>query len=335
MNKYDRHAWIYGWRCELQHAVRRLRRAPVFSLVTTLSLAVSVGVTSAAFGVFDGIARRRLPYDRPKELVELWESHSRQCLPVCIELVSRRTVDSWRRQLSSISGIAETVTDALPLRFGDTTLTVTTTAVGAEFFGMIGVQPKFGRVLHLSDGRLGSSSAAVVSERLWNRVFHRSSSVLGQPIDLGGQSYAVVGVVPREFSYPDSSDFWVPLSSMLVAIPPDSQAFAVVARLRSGLQLSTGRAEMETWSAVRMGAAEAPVGRGPAVMLPLRDPVRALQPSAQLLFGGILAVFAIMCSNLVSLFLLRASQRAPEVAIRLALGALAGVWLGRSRPRPC
>ncbi len=316
-------AVLYGWRQDLRFALRSLRRAPGFAMAAGLTLALGLGASVTMFRVLRAVLLRPFPYDQPERLYEMagvsggrpanlsapdFEALRRRSAAAEMALLGRyRTV--------ALTGVPEAAS-------------VFVQSVTAGVLPVLGVQPMLGRLFTEEEAQAGAARAAVISHRLWQRSLERDPNILGRTIWLGGESYAVIGVMPPGFQYPNPFyDVWVPWTPGPEDMTDRTQRrFTAVVRLRPGARIEQARAEMEA-AAAELDR-EQP-GRGgpwrPVLTRIGERRVASVRESLRLLAGAVGCVLLMACLNAANLLLARASQRRGEIAIRAALGA------GRSR----
>jgi predicted permease len=313
---------------DLRDAARSLRRDPGFSLTVILTLAITLGATTAAFSIVDGILIRPLAYPEPDRLVtlrEVWREvqHNAATLPV-----NQRHFEHWRRHNRAFQSMAQFITLPANLTSGGPAAQISAVQASGTLFDVLGERAAAGRLLAAADDRPGGPDVAVIGDRLWQQRFGGRPDVLGAAIVLDGTPFTVIGVLPPSFRLPEGER----LATVDAVIPMRIEAGWVgdhnnsaIARMAPGVTLEQARAELDVLQ--RQAAERASAESGQRVTL--AGDVRRLDDSIVgrsrrgllLLLGALVAVLAIACSNLTNLALIRALARTRDVAIRSALGA--------------
>ena len=300
---------------DLVFAWRMLRRAPGFAVAAILTLAIGLGANTAIFSVVNGVLLRPLPYDDPERLVDVAELHQRGWG----SLAWANFQDVQRAH--AFEAIAEYGGSRGTVLGADEPVRAMVTPMSRDFFTVLRVRPWIGRLPTPDEHAPGAAPVAVVSHRFWR-------SHLGADTNLAGKhlraefGFDVVGVMPPGFDFPSGTDIWHPLE--LNAQPPSRTAhnWPAIARLRDGVR--PAQAADEAWGILRTAGATAG-GDFDATgvrVLPLQELASGSARKPLLLLLGASALLLLAaCTNLASNLLARGTARAPELAVRTALGA--------------
>ncbi|MFN8652965.1 MAG: ABC transporter permease [Gemmatimonadales bacterium] len=318
--------WWSELRQDLQVAWRGLRRTPGFTLVALLTLALGIGANSAIFGVVRSVLLRPLPYPEPGQLVQLWTDYSAQNGRAEPEWLTPPDFTDWRAQNRSFSGMAaydgwgpDLTGEGDPVALGGL-------AVGGDYFSLLGVAPALGRTLTTPDDDPGSERAVVLSHGLWQRQFGGDPRILGRTLQLSGEPWTVVGVMPRDFRAPvQGAQPEIFRARRRPSPDPCGRGCITVraiGRLKPGLSIAQAQSDLG-------GIAGSIAERFPETnkgvkpwLIPLAEQLTgATRKPLLALSGAIGFVLLIACVNLASLLLVRGEGRARELAVRAALGA--------------
>jgi putative ABC transport system permease protein len=316
--------WLEHGLQDSRHAFRAFLRAPGFSFVAILTLALGIGANTAIFSVVYGILVRPLPYRDAARLVlvqreqDLGGAHR----PVPVPFFSPAEAAAWTERSQSFESTALYAAEVAVRSDEHGTELIDSAVVSGSFFPLLGGPMRAGRPLGVADDLVAS---VVVSERLWQRLFGRSPSALGQPLILSSQAYTIVGVASSEFQFPSpQTDVWIP-AAIARTHNPRCCGFRMIARI-TGAQSVSGAA-VEVDGLARSFAAEAGGSggnvRATVVSLPqhIAGPIR---PALLVLFTGVGLALLVACGNVTNLLLARHGSRERETATRWALGASPG-----------
>jgi predicted permease len=322
-----RSGMLAGFWQDLRYGARTLSKIPGFTLIAVLSLALGIGLTTAIFSLAYSILLRALPYPDPERLVALSNTSSAAAAAgmSSVGVGSANWMD-WRAQSRLFEDIALTRAGVnFNLTGAGTPERVQGARTSWNLSEVLGIQPRLGR-MYTEEETHQDAKVAVLSYGFWERRFARDPAIVGRIIQLNGESFEVIGVLPPDFRYP-IKDFEL-LAPLF--IPSDEIRsrmgfqYRSVGRLKPGVSLQQAQAEMSTIMerlAQQYPARNATLG---VLVEPLRaGAVGQFRTILYVLLAAVGSLLLIGCINLGGLLIVRASARTREFAIRAALGASA------------
>jgi putative ABC transport system permease protein len=331
---------------DIRFGLRQLAANPVFAMVAILSLGFAMGANTAIFSLLNAVALRRLPVPHPERLVEV-DAPDSPNRPVALSCAQ---VSQLRARQSVFSSVSGWLLPVLNVEVNGSLSRSAVLVVTEDYYSTYPVSPILGRTLLPSDTHSpsgGAAAVAVISFECWQERFGRDPAILGKTIRIEGQPFAIVGVMPAHSSSPQidvSADAAIPVEASPLAIfegprglDPKSLLLLASARLREGVSLEQANAQTRVlWPSILRDTE--PAGLSPdqaAEFLARRiqwEPGSRGQSflrnrfseSLEILMAGVATLLLLACVNLATLLLARASSRAGEMGVRLALGAKRG-----------
>jgi predicted permease len=304
---------------DFRFAFRTLSRAPFFTVIALLTLALGIGATTAIFTVVDGVLLRPLPYPQPERIVRLWEE-SAEGSRMSFSDPDFEDIQEQTRTFSSVAkvsnfGIVSVVGGNSPVR-------ASLSAVSRDFFRTLGVQPLHGRFFVSDEQREGGTPAVVVSTGFWRSTLGGTPIGSGRTLTFDGKIYTVVGVAPPELDYPAGTDLWVPAELFGLLPSRTAHNWPVIGRLANNVTLAMANDDADNVARRVKQQNGDETDMVAVAMIPLREHlVGKSKPALLILLGASAVLLLIACANVVNLMMARMAAREGEYALRLALGA--------------
>jgi putative ABC transport system permease protein len=301
---------------DLRYGLRSLLKRPAFTVVAVVTLGLGIGLNTAIFSVINSVLLRPLPYADPERLISV---RSNQSAPDLAD------VEAQTKTFSSIGGMV-----VVPLAYtgGSEPTQMHVGQVTGGYFETFGVQPQRGRFITDSDDQNGAPFVVVLSNELWTKQFNADEQIVGKSLELSGNAYTIIGVMPASFRNPrETTEAWTPVhvSNPGAANFRGVHFLRTYGRLAPGVTIEQARAEMQVIDQNLAAQYPADNKNRNTVLFALHERIVGdSRHTLFILFAAVSFVLLIACANFANLLLARAAEREREFVIRGALGA--GRW---------
>jgi predicted permease len=317
---------------QLKQVCRRLARAPLFTTITLITLAVGIGANTVVFSVVDGVLLKPLAYPQADRLIGIW--HSAPAIGFQGDLnMAPFLYFIDREQSTTLEDVGMYNGDALSVTGVGTPEHVSGMDVTDGTLPMLGVRPVLGRLFTRRDDTADAPKTIILSYSYWQKKFGGSDSVVGRTLTVDGTNREIIGVLPRDFQFLDNYDaaMFLPMQMDRSKVKLGNFSFRGIARLKPGVTLKQADTDLDRLLPIAIHSFPAPQGFSAALFEKVkinvnvhalkRDVVGDVGNVLWVLMGSIFVVLLVACANVANLLLVRVEGRRQELAVRSALGA--------------
>ena len=307
---------------DVRHGCRVLLAAPGFTVAALVTLALGIGATSAIYSIVRTVMLEPLPYDRPDRIVTVWETNRGGTVR---NVIAPANYVAWRERTRSLDHLGMVGPASLAIVVQGQPLDVSGSAVSADVFRALGVQPALGRAYTAEEDLQSTASVIVLSHEFWQGRLGGRGDVLGLTLTTDGGPRTVIGVMPPRFTIAgQKADFYAPYNQTLEqlrAVRGRGSSYAI-ARLRDGVSFEQAYGDMRSIFADLEREEPQRNARRTVMLFSVQEQmVGELRPALFTLVGAVALVLLVACVNVANLLLARSASRERELGMRSALGA--------------
>jgi putative ABC transport system permease protein len=307
---------------DIRYGARMLWKNRLATLVCAVALALGIGANTAMFSVAEAFLLRSVPFENPDRIVALVDARPQQNIDR--SSVAPATYLDWQTQAKSFEQVGAYEWDEVNLTGNREPEKVQGFGVTANFFGLLGVQPKMGRTFLPEEEQPGKDQEIVLSYGLWERRYASDPNILNKIVKVDGKSFTIVGVMDTGFDFPMPAEVWMPLAlTVKQRSERNSQYLWVLGKLKPDTSVKQAAAEMSAIAQRESDAYPDSYKGWQLRVMPVREFATSdiTRQYTFLLMGAVGFVLLIACADVANVQFARVSGRQKELAVRAAMGA--------------
>ncbi len=302
---------------DIRYNLRRLAKRPLFAFTLILTLGLGIGANVTVFSLVYSLLLKGLPHANGDRLVLL------RRLPVQTFRKSQAAFDKWKSESTLLHDAALYALGEGDLLGGAEPLRLKVAIVTANLFDVLEAPPRLGRRFLSDEETSSQANSAMISERLWRVQFGGDGSIGGRGINLNGEQYTIVGVVPSGYEFPAEADIWVPKIRSVMTLRKSHALITneLIARMKPGSTIPQVEAQQLAWlRGMNLNRNESDHGLPPITMSLKAQLAGDLKQPLLLLLGAVALVLLIGCANVANMTMIDSISREQEFAVRQAIG---------------
>ncbi|HET8924895.1 MAG TPA: ABC transporter permease [Candidatus Acidoferrum sp.] len=307
---------------DIRYGVRMLWKFPLATMVCAVALALGIGANTAMFSLAEAFLLHPVPFENADRIVAMVDVPPRQS--VDREGVAPATYLEWQTQSTSFEQLGAYQWDEVNLTGDREPEKIQGFEVSANFFALLGVQPKMGRTFLPEEEKPGNDQEIILSYGLWERRYASDPNILNKTAKINGKSFTIVGVMPKGFDFPMPAEAWTPMAMDLKRrAQRDTHYTWVLGRLKPGVQFPEANAEIQAITQRQAQTYPDDYKGWQLRVMPIREFATSdlTRQYTLLLMGAVGFVLLIACADVANVQFARVTGRQKELAVRAAMGA--------------